>query len=322
MTNIYAPRFQNEDAAREHLETLHWPHGPVCPHCESGDTKRLPPQRGRKTKAHPEGALRKGVVQCNLCRKQFTVTVGTVFESSKVPLHKWLLANHLIVSSKKGISAHQLHRTLGVTYKTAWFMAHRIREAMTPSDNGPMGGDGGDVEVDETYYGKNKDAPVSRMAIRNMNRIVSLVERNTGRATSIVFNGAFGQNDVKAFLFERLDRKARLLTDEAHVYKPVGQHYRAHGSVNHFKGEYVSRADPTNHTNTIEGFFGIFKRGMRGIYQHCGQQHLARYLAEFDFRYSNRVGLGINDAERADIALKGISGKRLTYRRTNGLAAA
>ncbi|MDP4538225.1 IS1595 family transposase [Qipengyuania sp. DY56-A-20] len=322
MTNIYAPRFQNEDAAREHLEALHWPHGPVCPHCESGDTKRLPPQRGRKTKAHPEGALRKGVVQCNLCRKQFTVTVGTVFESSKVPLHKWLRANHLIVSSKKGISAHQLHRTLGVTYKTAWFMAHRIREAMTPTDNGPMGGDGGDVEVDETYYGKNKSAPKSRMAIRNMNRIVSLVERNTGRATSIVFNGAFGQNDVKAFLFERLDRNARLLTDEAHVYKPVGQHYRAHGSVNHFKGEYVSRADPTNHTNTIEGFFGIFKRGMRGIYQHCGQQHLARYLAEFDFRYTNRSGLGINDTERADIALKGIAGKRLTYRRIGGLAAA
>ena len=231
---------------------------------------------------------------------------------------QWLLANHLIVSSKKGISAHQLHRTLGVTYKTAWVHGPSHPRSHDADRQRSHGRRRGDVEVDETYYGKNKAAPKSRMAIRNMNRIVSLVERNTGRATSIVFNGSFAQDDVKTFLFERLDRKARLLTDEAHVYKPVGQHYRAHGSVNHFKGEYVSRTDPTNHTNTIEGFFGIFKRGMRGIYQHCGQQHLARYLAEFDFRYTNRSGLGINDTERADIALKGIAGKRLTYRRIGG----
>lgn len=318
MDNIYAPRFQNEDAAREHLEALHWPHGPVCPHCESKDTKRLPPQRGRKTKAHPEGAIRKGVVQCNACRKQFTVTVGTVFESSKVPLHKWLLATHLIVSSKKGISAHQLHRTLGVTYKTAWFMAHRIREAMTSTDNGPMGGEGSDVEVDETYYGKNQLGPKnSRMAIHNMNRIVSLVDRSTGRATSIVFTEAFNAENVSKLLYTRVDRKSRLLTDEAQAYKKPGKQFAKHVHVAHARGEYVKREDPTAHTNTIEGFFGIFKRGMRGIYQHCGQQHLARYLAEFDFRYSNRSGLGINDTERADIALKGISGKRLTYRRTN-----
>lgn len=318
MENIYAPRFQNEDAAREHLEALHWPFGPVCPHCESKKTKRLPPQRGRKTKAHPEGMIREGVVQCNDCRQQFTVTVGTVFESSKVPLHKWLLANHLIVASKKGISAHQLHRMLGVTYKTAWFMAHRIREAMVPTDNEPMGGPGGTVEVDETYLGRDKTKPLSRTPIQHMNRIVSLVDRATGRASSVVFTESFGPANVSALLFTRVDRASRLVTDEAKPYIAPGRHFAAHETVNHRIKEYA-RGDVT--TNTVEGFFGIFKRGMRGIYQHCGQQHLHRYLAEFDFRYSNRLGLGVNDAERADIALKGITGKRLTYRRANALAA-
>lgn len=316
-TTIYEPRFQNEDAAREHLEGLHWPHGPVCPHCESKNAKRLPPQRGRKTKAHPEGVIRKGVVQCNDCRKQFTVTVGTVFESSKVPLHKWLLATHLICASKKGLSAHQLHRMLGVTYKTAWFMAHRIREAMKDTSNTPMGGEGSTVEADETYYGQNQLGPKnSRMAIRNMNRIVSLVDRTTGRASSIVFTDTFNAENVSKLLYTRVDRASRLMTDEAQAYKKPGKQFARHDHVAHARGEYVKREDRTAHTNTIEGFFGIFKRGMRGIYQHCGQQHLGRYLAEFDFRYSNRSGLGINDAERADIALKGISGKRLTYRRT------
>lgn len=317
-TNIYEPRFQNEDAAREHLEGLHWPYGPVCPHCESKDTKRLPAQRGRKTKAHPEGALRKGVVQCNDCRQQFTVTVGTVFESSKVPLHKWLLATHLMCASKKGISAHQLHRMLGVTYKTAWFMAHRIREAMVPTDDTPMGGPGGTVEVDETYIGRDKTKALSRTPIQHMNRVVSLVDRVTGRSTSVVFTESFGPANVSKLLFTRIDRQSRLVTDEAKAYIAPGRHFAAHETVNHRIKEYA-RGDVT--TNTVEGFFGIFKRGMRGIYQHCGQQHLHRYLAEFDFRYSNRSGLGTNDAERADLALKGITGKRLTYRRTDAIAA-
>lgn len=318
MENIYDPRFQNEDAAREHLEALHWPNGPVCPHCESKDTKRLPPQRGRKTKAHPEGALRKGVVQCNDCRKQFTVTVGTVLESSKIPLHKWLLATHLMCASKKGISAHQLHRMLGVTYKTAWFMAHRIREAMAPTDDTPMGGPGGTVEVDETYIGRDKTKALSRTPIQHMNRVVSLVDRVTGRSTSVVFTESFGPANVSKLLFTRIDRQSRLVTDEAKAYIAPGRHFAAHETVNHRIKEYA-RGDVT--TNTVEGFFGIFKRGMRGIYQHCGQQHLHRYLAEFDFRYSNRSGLGTNDAERADLALKGITGKRLTYRRTDPIAA-
>ena len=317
--NIYDPRYQNEDAAREHLEALMWPHGPVCPHCGSLNARRLPPQKGRKTKAHPEGVVRKGVCQCNDCRQQFTVTVGTVFESSKVPLHKWLLANHLLVSSKKGISAHQLHRMLGVTYKTAWFMAHRIREAMVDTDNSPMGGPGGTVEVDETYLGRDKTKPKSRTPIQHMNRIVSLVDRVSGRSTCVVFTESFGPANVSKLLFTRIDRASRLVTDEAGAYIAPGRHFAAHETVNHRTKEYA-RGDVT--TNTVEGFFGICKRGMRGIYQHCGQNHLHRYLAEFDFRYSNRSGLGVDDAERADLALKGSAGKRLTYRRIGGLAAA
>ncbi len=318
MTNLTAPRFTDANAAREHLEALRWPEGPVCPHCGSLNATRLPAQRGKATKAHPEGALRAGVVQCNDCRDQFSVTVGTVFERSKVPLNKWLLCNHLIVSSKKGISSHQLHRMLGVTYKTAWFMAHRIREAMTSTDNTPMGGGGGDVEVDETYIGRT--GVKSRTPIHTMNKIISLVDRVTGRATSIVFTGNFSATTVASILNSRIAPDARLLTDEASFYKTPGKAFAAHGSVAHARGEYVSREDRTIHTNTIEGFFGIFKRGMKGIYQHCGSQHLQRYLAEFDFRYTNRVALGINDNDRADIALLGIAGKRLTYRRI-GLAA-
>lgn len=318
--NITAPRFTDADAAREHLEALRWPQGPVCPHCGSFDAKRLPAQRGRPTKAHPEGALRSGVVQCNGCREQFTVTVGTVFESSKVPLNKWLLATHLLTASKKGISSHQLHRMLGVTYKTAWFMAHRIREAMISDDTTPMGGGGGTVEADETFLGRVPGE--SRMAIHNMNKIVSLVDRATGRATSVVFTGHFSFNTMLPILERHIAPDARLITDEARHYRGMGARLEGgHKSVAHARGEYVKKGQPDIHTNTIEGFFGIFKRGMRGIYQHCGSQHLQRYLAEFDFRYTNRIGCGVNDEMRADIALRGIGGKRLTYRRIGPVAA-
>lgn len=319
MTNITAPRFIDADAAREHLEALHWPEGPICPHCGSVNAKRLPEQRGRATKAHPEGAVRKGVVQCNDCRQQYTVTVGTVFASSKVPLNKWLLATHLIVSSKKGISAHQLSRNLGVTYKTAWFMSHRIREAMISGENSPMGGGGGMVEVDETYIGRVPGK--SRMAIHNKNKVLSLIDRSTGRSTSIVFTGTFTAAAITPILAKHIAPDARLMTDGAQMYKAVGKRYASHDYVDHARGEYVNREDVTLHTNTIEGFFGIFKRGMRGVYQHCGSQHLQRYLREFDFRYTNRSALGVNDDARCDLALRGISGKRLTYRRTASLAA-
>jgi transposase-like protein len=319
MTNLTAPRFTDADAAREHLETLHWPEGPFCPKCGSFAAKRLPDQRGKPSKRHPEGSVRKGLVQCNDCRQQYTVTVGTVFEDSKVPLNKWLLAVHLMVSSKKGISAHQLHRMLGVTYKTAWFMAHRIREAMMTDNTGDMGGDGGMVEVDETFIGRVPGD--SRRATDNMNKVVSLIDRATGRATSIVFDGQFSSASMGAILAKHVSPNAHLMTDEANHYKAAGKTFAAHSSVIHSRDEYVRKGEPTIHTNTIEGFFGIFKRGMRGIYQHCGSQHLHRYLAEFDFRYTNRSAMGVEDEERAEFALVGAIGKRLTYRRTARLAA-
>lgn len=305
------PIFTDAAKAREHLEALNWPNGPVCPHC--GGVENVHRLLG---KSH-----RPGLIQCNVCAKNFTVTVGTVFERSKVPLNKWLLATYLLSSSKKGMSAKQIERMLGVTYKTAWFMCHRIREAMKGDDDMPMGGPGQDVEADETYWGKDKTAPASRMPLRNMNRIVSLIDRATGRASSIVFNGTFNADTLSAHLFTRVDRGSRLLTDEAQAYKRPGREFASHVHVAHAREEWVSEHDRTAHTNTVEGFFGIFKRGMRGIYQHCGQQHLQRYLAEFDFRYSNRSALGVEDGERTNRALRGIVGKRLTYRRIGGLAA-
>jgi transposase-like protein len=317
MTNLTAPQFTNEDKAREHLEALRWPDGPVCPHCGSFNAKRLPAQRGRPTKAHPEGAIRNGVVQCNDCRKQYSVTVGTVFESSKIPLHKWLLATHLLCASKKGISAHQLHRMLGITYKSAWFMFHRIREAMRPNETPPMGGNGGRVEVDETYIGRKKGVDAPGGGFRHKMRVVSLVDRETGTARSIPAN-SMKVGEVSSIVRANVAKEAKLTTDEARHYWRVGKEFAAHDRVLHGGLEYV-RGDV--YTNTVEGFFSIFKRGMRGIYQHCGEQHLHRYLAEFDFRYTNRSANGIEDAERADLALKGIAGKRVTYRRTDFLPA-
>jgi transposase-like protein len=240
MTNLTAPRFTDPDKAREHLESLRWPQGPYCSHCGSFNATRL-----QGSKARP------GTVQCNDCRQQFTVTVGTVFERSKVALNKWLLCNHLMVSSKKGISAHQIHRMLGVTYKTAWFMCHRIREAMK-LDCGLMGGPGCDVEADETFYGKDKTAPFSRTPIRTMNKIVSLVDRLTGRATSFVLTENLSANSISAILFTNVHRSSRLLTDEANHYKRPGKDFAAHESVNHRNEEYVSASDPIIHTNTIE----------------------------------------------------------------------
>lgn len=303
MVNITAARFKSEDAARAHLERVRWPNGPVCPHCGVVDN------------AHRiEGkSARPGLWFCAACRKQFTVTVGTLFERSKVPLHKWLLAVHLLCSSKKGISAHQLHRMLGVTYKTAWFMAHRIREAMRPVGTPErMGGGGGMVEVDETFIGRKKGTVV-RHGYEHKMKVLSLVDRETGRAHSMVVD-KLNTKTVRSIVLENVDREARLMTDEARHYIKVGRAVADHQFVRHNIGEY-GRGEA--HTNTIEGFFSIFKRGMRGVYQHCSEEHLHRYLAEFDFRYSERAALGVEDAERADKALKGIEGKRLTYRRIN-----
>jgi len=305
------PRFTDDQAAREHLEALRWPNGAVCPHC--GGTERNSRLAGDSHRA--------GLWFCGDCRSQFTVTVGTVFERSKVPLHKWVLATHLICSSKKGMSAHQLHRTLGVTYKTAWFMAHRIREAMGDDAPAPLGGSGGPVEVDETYWGnKKRKGAFKKIGSRGAGphhqmKIVSLVERG-GKARSFQFRTISG-GVLRDTLHKHIDPSATVHTDESGFYKPLRYHFAKHETVSHRRGEY-SRNGVT--TNTVEGFFSILKRGLVGTFHHVGEQHLHRYVKEFDFRYNTRTALGVNDAERADFALKGISGKRLTYRRTNAQA--
>ncbi len=293
--------FHDEAAAYEHVESILWPTGPICPHC--GCTGRI-----GKIKANPEKRVRHGLHRCGDCKKQFTVKVGTVFEASKVPLHKWLQALHLMVASKKGISAHQLHRVLEVTYKTAWFMAHRIREAMRTGDLAPMGGNGGAVEADETFIGSEPGAPKKR-AWHHKLKVLSLVDRETGRAHSVVVND-LKKKTIGPILRENIAKETRLMTDEAGHYVGMHREFAGHGVVSHGRGEYV-RGDV--HTNTIEGYFSIFKRGMKGTYQHCAKKHLHRYLAEFDFRYSNRSAVGVEDRERADRALKGIAGKRLKY---------
>ena len=324
MTNVFQPRFQNEDAAREHLEALHWPEGPFCPHCGSVKATRLPPQKGRKTKAHPEGAIRKGVVQCNDCRQQYTVTVGTVFESSKEPLHKWLYVNHVLCSSKKGTSAHQIARNIGVSYKTAWFMMHRIREAMKETHGGPMGGYGETIEADETFVGgkvKNRSNKQRRVRqgekflgpVHGKQPVVSLVERG-GKVRSFHVANVTGET-LRAILVTNADRGSWLMTDEHSGYINVGREFTGHGVVAHSKGEY---GRGPFHTNTIEGFFSLLKRGIIGTYHHVSEQHLARYCAEFDFRYNTRK---LDDAERADENLLGAIGKRLTYRRIGVVAA-
>ncbi|MEX2643114.1 MAG: IS1595 family transposase [Acetobacterales bacterium] len=294
------PIFHNVDAARKHLEAIMWPEGPVCPHCgETENVKRL------AGKSH-----RPGLCQCNSCRKNFTVTVGTVLERSKIPLNKWVLAFHLLASSKKGMSAHQLHRSLGVTYKTAWFMAHRIREAMREINPGPLGGGNKVVEADETYVGGKARNAQRGAPVPKKEAVIALLERD-GRVRSTHVPSVNHRN-LRPILVSQVDRKSYLMTDEAPVYKGIGKEYAGHGSVNHSIDEYVRGS--FWHTNTVESYFSIMKRGINGVYQHVSQQHLKRYLGEFDFRYNERK---VSDAERALIALKGIEGKRLTYRRTD-----
>jgi transposase-like protein len=312
MFDITSPIFTDKDAARDHLEAQRWPDGPYCPHCGNSDQARLVKLAGKST--------RPGVHKCKECRKQFTVTVGTVFERSKVPLNKWLLATYLLTSSKKGMSAHQLHRMLGVTYKTAWFMFHRIREAMregsdgySPAPEGGLGGSGKTVEADETYIGRKAKNKAFKPAVKKQT-VMTLVERD-GKARSFHIAGTSHQN-IKPVLYTQIDRASKLMTDRAQYYKEPGHYFAEHATVDHSIKEYVRGDD---HTNTVESYFGILKRGIMGSYHHVSEAHLKRYLCEFDFRYNNRK---IDDAERANEALKGISGKRLTYRRINEAAHA
>lgn len=296
------PAFKSEDAARKHLEASRWPNGPVCPHCKSGESvERL----GGKS-------MGKGWYHCNECREKFTVRVGTLYERSHIPLHKWLLATHLLTSSKKDMSAHQLHRMLGITYKSAWFMAHRIREAMKDVYKGSMGGDGEVIQADETYYGNtSKRAKGYRKGHRHKMGVIGLVDPATGEARALAVKGATAQK-VRKILVTNADRKSALVTDESRLYDKVGEEFGMHQTVWHARGEYVNHDGFT--TNNVENFFGIFKKGMTGVYHFCSEQHLQRYLTEFSFRYTNRH---VDDAARAAIALKGIEGKRLTYRRPN-----
>lgn len=303
--------FHDEAAAFAELESIVWPNGPVCPKC--GSVERIGKLEGVKDK---KGRVRHGLKKCYACRSQFTVRVGTVFESSHIPLHLWLQAAFLMMGSKKGISANQLHRALGITLKSAWFVAHRLREAMKTT-GGLFGAGGGMVEVDETFIGNDPDMahlPAKRGAHHKM-KVLSLLDRETGRTRSFVVDD-LKVKTILPILQANIAPHAPLMTDEATRYAYMGGMFGGRYSVNHVAGEYVSKTNPAITTNNIEGFFSIFKRGMRGVYQHCAKKHLHRYLAEFDFRYSYRVKLGFNDEARTEAMLRGIVGKRLTYRRT------
>jgi transposase-like protein len=337
MSILAKPYFNNEKAAFLHLEKLLWKDGVVCPHCGSVDSAgRLEGVKGKATQTRA-AKVRLGLWKCyeGACRKQFTVRVGTVFEHCRIPLHKCLQAVHLIASSKKGISSHQLHRILEVQYKSAWFLAHRIREAMRDGSLAPMGGSGKTVEVDETFIGRLQGQKKNRYGgTAHKNVVLTLVERG-GSARSFHIDST-SIADIVPILRTNLRRESDLMTDEARHYMEVGREFASHDAVNHGEKEYVrywnevtdkKRRDgkpvvetTTITTNTVEGYYSIFKRGMKGIYQHCSEKHLHRYLAEFDFRYSNRVALGVDDQDRAEKAIKGATGKRLTYRTANSAA--
>lgn len=308
------PCFQTDAAARAKIESIRWPNGPVCPHCN---------ETTRRYATKKEGRWRCGAPTC---RKDYTVTTRTVMESSHIGLHKWLLAFYLLSASKKGMSSHQLMRSLDVTYKSAWFLSHRIREAMR--DGGlvlPMGGPEGIVEMDETYHAKadKPHVPSKKRYGRPYTKsgktggfdkriIISLVERHGSVKSFHV--GAADKKKVHEILADHVSVEARIHTDESRLYGDVGTKFASHETVNHRAKEYA-RGDV--HVNSAEGYFGLFKRGFNGIYQHCREKHLHRYLNEYDFRYNHRTRLGFTDMARTMAAVKGAEGKRLTYRSTH-----
>lgn len=298
MSVLSRPEFHDEEAAYAYVEARVWANGRVCPHC--GVIAKSGKLGGKSTRI--------GTYKCYACRKPFTVKIGTIFEASHVPMNLWLQAIYLMCASKKGISSNQLHRTLGVTLKTAWFMSHRIREAMRDDSIRAFGNGGGVVEVDETFIGREPGKEVKR-GIGHKMKVLTLVDRTTGKAKSIVVDD-LKIKTLLPILKANIAAEATVYTDEAMQYDNLGKHFALHDSVNHGAGEYV-RGDVT--TNTVEGYFSIFKRGMKGVYQHCGKRHLHRYVAEFAFRYSNRAALNVSDAQRADMALQSIVGRRLTY---------
>jgi transposase-like protein len=305
----------DEAAAFAHVEAMLWADGPTCPHCGNCDNiYELKGVYSKPSKKNPEGVERHGLKKCSACRKQFTVRHNTIFADSHIPLHKWLQAIYLMTSSKKGISSHQLHRVLEITYKSAWFMSHRIREAMRSDNTVDFGSGGGVVEVDETFIGQKYKKPDGARGYAHKNAVLTLIDRASGQSKSFVVD------DVKAatllpILRENIAKEAIVYTDEARHYGSLGSEFADHDFTTHSKGQYVRG---NVHTNTAEGYFSIFKRGMKGVYQHCGKQHLHRYAAEFEFRYNNRIANGVNDLGRANVALMGIVGKRVLYRDSLG----
>jgi transposase-like protein len=301
MSDLSNPIFHDENAAREWLEARIWADGRICPHCGAVDQSTL-----MQGKSH-----RAGLYQCNACREPFTVMVGTLYERSHIPLHKWLAATHLLMASKKGMSAMQIHRMLGVSYKSAWFMMHRIRESLREKmpEAGPLGGKNKVVEADETFVGGRARNRKDRIPPKEA--VLSLVERG-GKVRSRHVPDVGGAT-LREAIVTQVDRASYLMTDDAMQDITIGREFAGHGTVNHSDEEYVRAY--FWHTNTAEGYFSILKRGIVGTYHHVSAEHLHRYLAEFDFRYNERVALGINDRERMAKSIKGIVGKRLTYRR-------
>lgn len=300
--NDLAKSYSTEDAARAFLEAERWPNGAVCPHCGvEGQSYKL------TAKPESKSGVRPGVWKCKGCRKQFTAKVDTIFEDSHIPLTTWLRAIHLLCASKKGMSAHQLHRMLGVTYKSAWFMAHRIRYAMSQE---PLSGLlKGTVEVDETYVGGKQRRGQGYKA--NKSTVVALVERG-GNVRSFHHQKPVTGKNLKQVIRENVTPESHIMTDDFGAYRGLKKEYRRHSTIRHKWHVYARKeGDVLISTNTIEGYFSILKRGINGVYHHVSKRHLHRYLSEFDFRYNGR---DIDDGARAMLAIKGAAGKRLMYR--------
>jgi transposase-like protein len=316
--DVSHPCYHDEEAARATLESIRWPHGPFCPNCGSFD-------RVKPTTTPPK-ANGGGWYHCQDCRRKFTVRVGSIFHRSHVPLHKWLLAFRLMAGSKKGFSSHQLHRTLEVDLKTAWFLEMRIRECMDMDGTPPIGGEGKTVEADETFVRKERGR--GRWMLVNGGGWVKAHDRRSLAAFALVERGGQARakpidnttsHELRGALKKYADTRSALMTDEWRGYDRLGREFASHDAVNHSAEEWTRKTDQgrTAGTQSVENFFSVFKRGMRGVYQHCSEEHLARYLHEFAFRYSHRAALGIDDAERTLLAIMGAEGKRLTYRRTD-----
>lgn len=305
---LSAPQFKSEEAAFTYVESKLWPNGPTCPHCGNADLKRIGKLSGKTT--------RLGLRKCYECGKPFTVRQGTIFESSHLPLHLWLQIIHLMCCSKKGISTRQIQRMLKCSMKTAWFLTHRIREAFRNGTLPPIGGNGSTVEVDETYIGRLEGVPKPRGGSSHKNVVLTLVERG-GEARSFHVDSV-SIADIGPIIHANVARETSMMTDQGASYPEICAYFASHDTVNHAREEYVRREDDKLvTTNTVENYYRVFKMGMRGTYQWCSEKHLHRYLAEFDFRYSNRIALGVDDESRADLAIKGAKGKRLTYETTS-----